>query len=395
MAGLNISTAALGGSTTIYSGPPPPCSYAPSIANTASAQSGYISPSDPPRQGPNIEKAITIGTQSLPSISEALRTDRDGPFAPPISTSQPSVMPHQQLSTPSSAIGHLFSDAPSGPSNPFSQPPNSALSTREQGQRMEPEQASSSFTILNATEPRPQASHTFGTPRSPTFTHGTSTQSLHHNQGPSVNGQYGGTAASPSTYGAYRSPFAYSTPGSTAGAQFPPPLEASRPPQNANIEEHRSQLSRSGFEQSYGDSVKRHLDVFDAQMTLEEVSLLSRPHLCYALTFSQIVEASGHTLHASQLWTQQVQQNSRSGYAPEVLLDLQDIDGVLRQSSRAVEQLSRLREAVAQQQQLLADQQARALKGERFEDEFHGYHDDYKGNGGFAGGDVKKRRGVS
>ena len=54
-----------------------------------------------------------------------------------------------------------------------------------------------------------------------------------------------------------------------------------------------------------------------------------------------------------------------------------------------------MKEAVIAQQHALAEQRARAVKGDYYEDEYNSLHDDYKGSGGFTGGDAKKRRGVS
>jgi hypothetical protein len=77
------------------------------------------------------------------------------------------------------------------------------------------------------------------------------------------------------------------------------------------------------------------------------------------------------------------------------LPELPEVDDALRQSSRVIENLARIKEAVIAQQNALAEQRARAVKGDYYEDDYNGLHDDYKGSGGFAGGDAKKRRGVS
>ena len=59
-----------------------------------------------------------------------------------------------------------------------------------------------------------------------------------------------------------------------------------------------------------------------------------------------------------------------------------------------MDSLTRIKEAVVAQQHALAEQRARVVKGDYYEDDYNGLHDDYKGSGGFAGGDAKKRRGV-
>lgn len=72
-----------------------------------------------------------------------------------------------------------------------------------------------------------------------------------------------------------------------------------------------------------------------------------------------------------------------------------DVEDARRHASRIIENLDRIRDAVNTQQNALAEQRARAVKGDYYEDDYNGLHDEYKGSGGFAGGDAKKRRGVS
>ena len=77
-----------------------------------------------------------------------------------------------------------------------------------------------------------------------------------------------------------------------------------------------------------------------------------------------------------------------------MLPDLHDVDDAIRQSTRVLDNLARIKEAIIAQQTAIAEQRARNAKGEYFDDEYSGLHDDYK-SGGFSGGDAKKRRGVS
>ena len=71
------------------------------------------------------------------------------------------------------------------------------------------------------------------------------------------------------------------------------------------------------------------------------------------------------------------------------------MDDALHRSMRITENLTRIKNAVIAQQNALAEQRARAVKGDYYEDDYNGLHDDYKANGGFVGSDAKKRRGVS
>lgn len=71
---------------------------------------------------------------------------------------------------------------------------------------------------------------------------------------------------------------------------------------------------------------------------------------------------------------------------------MHEIDDMMRHSHRVLENLTHLREMVAQQS-ALSEQRARMAQSNQMDDSYNGVPDDYK-EGGFAGGDAKKRRGV-
>lgn len=66
---------------------------------------------------------------------------------------------------------------------------------------------------------------------------------------------------------------------------------------------------------------------------------------------------------------------------------------MMRQSHIMMENLARVKEVVIQQQNALSEHRARFARAP-MEEDYGGMSDDYK-SGGFAGGDAKKRRGVS
>lgn len=79
---------------------------------------------------------------------------------------------------------------------------------------------------------------------------------------------------------------------------------------------------------------------------------------------------------------------------PESLPSIPELDDLMRQSGRVVDALARIKEAVITQQHALAEEQARALKQEHYDDDLSSLSGDFKENGAFAPGDSKKRRGV-
>ncbi len=80
---------------------------------------------------------------------------------------------------------------------------------------------------------------------------------------------------------------------------------------------------------------------------------------------------------------------------PESLPSLPELDDLMSQSGHVVDALNRIKDAVIAQQHALAEEKARALKREHYDDELTGFSGEFKENGGFTAGDSKKRRGVS
>ena len=268
MAGLNISTAPLSNPTTIYTGPPPPYSYVSTVTTPAPVQSGYTSPPEPARPAAKDEKEPVGPRHSLPSISEALGQDKAMAFAPPVTTTQSTAPSHQPLLTPSSVVGHSFPEGPAGPSNPFS--------LRDHGYRNDTDPIGQSFSNLNATEPRPQHSQTFGVPRSPKFNPGAANAQM---SGISVNVSNSHTSStiSPVSHTPYRSPFEFSHQTSaTQASPFKPATDPFHSAPTTQYDEQKRFNSKSGYGQSHGESVKRHLEVFDPQLAFQEVSFSSR-----------------------------------------------------------------------------------------------------------------------
>lgn len=263
--------------TTIYSGPPPSYSYASTIASTpAPVQPGYISPPEPPRPSLRDETEGTGSRQSLPSISEALGQDKAMAFAPPITTTHPTVSSHQALLTPSSTVGRSFPEGPIGPSNPFSQPSVAGSSVRDHSYRNETDAIAPNFSNLNATEPRSQHSQSFGVPRSPKLNSGPVNPQALNVSGTLING-HGSTAGSPGSHAPYRSPFGFSQQASNPhSSPFTPTTDPFHTAPATQFDEQKMPSLKSGYGQSYGESVKRHLDGFDSQMALQEVGFHPR-----------------------------------------------------------------------------------------------------------------------
>ena len=262
MNGLNISTAPLGSPSTVYSGPPPPYSYASSTATSIPGMQGYISPPESTTRRSTRDDKDSPTRNSLPSIHEALG-------APLSATAQP--LPG---STPSTAVNHCFPDGPKGPTNPFSQPP--------------PSFRDNLFTSQPAPNPpappdphsKPPISQGFAHPPSPR-----SSGSSAFRSGPLASSTFSGHTEqtrprSPPQPDSSRHPYSIS--------QFsnPPSGYSSEPFQFTSGSKFPDDLP--GFPRGpepYGDTVKRHLEVFDAELGLNEVSYQhAHPDLAYSQT---------------------------------------------------------------------------------------------------------------
>jgi hypothetical protein len=113
-----------------------------------------------------------------------------------------------------------------------------------------------------------------------------------------------------------------------------------------------------------------------------------------------MIKRCTRTLEFSKLYATRAYQTQRSGPVWGSLPSLQEIDEILQVQQHNKEALLKIRDAVINQEQALANQHAQQQLYKS--DHHHGdedhtgvYQEDFKGGGGFAGADAKKRRGVS
>lgn len=132
----------------------------------------------------------------------------------------------------------------------------------------------------------------------------------------------------------------------------------------------------------YGESVKRHLESFDLEASLNEMA-----------------DGSGRISEFSKTYRQRAYENQRIGMTPQSMPRLEEVDDMLKQSERIQMSLQRMRDVVFNHHQATIvepppDHRYRPVNGYDH-DTSSNYGDDNK-SGGFAGGDSKTRkRGVS
>ena len=219
--------------------------------------------------------------QSLPSIQEALGGDSTIPFS--ASNIVPALPANARIVQQASSFVPRQSppEAPSGPPNPFSQGPTVGQTSEHDPYRARPakhpeisseqERSKSAFPSINNTEPLPASFHTSNTKSpKPSSAHPMPSNSYHqsanpNNYGPSSN-------LSSSQFTPYPSPYSYPTePPNPPSAAFQPAPDYSRFNPAFKFDERKPSIPRSHPVQPYSDSVKRHLDIFDIELALNEV----------------------------------------------------------------------------------------------------------------------------
>lgn len=274
--GLSISTAPLVSPTTMYSGPPPPYSYPSSTVSSAPPGSGYISPPESRRTTEDEKEHPPSQRQSLPSIQEALSGDKSisYPNPPSINAAATSRPPYL---TPAASTSRSFPDAPSGPSNPFSHPPAPTSSQHEATYtqptshplpvRSESESSRPAFSSISSGDSRPPSLNTFPFSKSPHLNTGAVPHPL-----PQVHSTLGSDIGPGLTSSPRPGASAYSNQG--PHPPHPPSASSSAyPPPHWEFDERRKAFPRPGPDPPYSDSVKRHLDIYESEMALTDVSL--------------------------------------------------------------------------------------------------------------------------
>ncbi|KAI9838405.1 MAG: hypothetical protein M1819_005674 [Sarea resinae] len=400
-----MPSATLVSPSTMYTGPPPPYSYPSSTtASSVPGLSGLISPPDSRRTSDDEKEPRQAQRQSLPSIHEALSGDQPLSYSGPPPASippQPTQNPPSALSsTPISRSSPANTDLPSGPrplptgqATPYSTPSYQTPVHQQQppysssDPSIRPSAPTSyesklpSLLYLNTTQSpvqpnRPTPPHPPQSQRSPLYEQGSKFSSP-------MNPPYGYAGYPPQYYSQAPNgpPTAYPPSAGYQGASNPHTTWRSDGSEINRVEENRKTAPRGGSlgGQAYGESVKRHLDIFDLEHSLNEIA-----------------EGSGQILDFSRHYGARAHQTQRSGPIPGSLPTLAECDEMLKQQTRIHDSLSCIREVLVTQQHALAEQrvQDQGFKGSsEFDVEDSAmYHDDAKG-GGFAGSDAKKRRG--
>ncbi|KAF2643807.1 hypothetical protein P280DRAFT_217871 [Massarina eburnea CBS 473.64] len=402
---------------------------APNLSVPASAAAGplggLLSPPESRRTSGDDEKEQQRPRQSLPSIHELAFAPTAPPPPAPASASQP----HFQPPTTSPVDHRTRPSFPSdlhgsqGPGNPFSHPRSPYTSASTVPPPPPPQAQPDSLPRPPYAEPRPSFSdprpslserHSFPAPQ-----HNPKLPTLHPLQttqspppGPSrPNPPYSSYSAHPSAHpsGAYETqaphsagpmnhsygysqypssnyPLSAPAPGAPNSA-YPPSTYSAPPrpyPNPPSWPEHRleeKKINRSSLA-PYGESVKRHLESFDLEASLNEMA-----------------DGAVHITEFSDHYRRQAHSTQRIGMGAQSVPGLDEVDRMLKHSEKIQISLQRMREVIFNNQQasmVEAPQDPRHRPMNGYDHEMSSnYGEDLKGGGGFAGAENKKRRGPS
>ncbi|OQO10038.1 hypothetical protein B0A48_04394 [Cryoendolithus antarcticus] len=399
-----LRSSALPSPTSQYpSGPPPPYSHpAPPqprrLDGIPTAQPGAPTPPESRRMSDEKEAIKQVVRQSLPSISEALGVDNQSPYHAsllnqhiPTSMHAPAVKPLER-SPPSpsrrtyameppqlppdhhvSAHSHYSQYRQETPVKPTYPPIDTGRSSYGESRPPMPQhQYSAPHSPRLPREPSQYAPP----PRSPRIEHHAPHSATMPPPAPATFA-YGYTPYPPR----YAQPVA-APPPAAPGPIYQPSLSHAAPSTPTASWESKG-ASRSGApdERAYGDSVKRHLDMFDIEAALTDVT-----HTSTSLTdFSR---RYGDRLHHA----------ARSEPSLSTLPSIVEVEDMMAKSRLQLDALTKIREVVVTQQiafdQQAAEQQQHRQKVQYSEPPTSASDmdlDDAKL--GFAGAEAKKRRG--
>lgn len=274
----------------MYSSQPPvPYSYGTPAGSTGSLQSGYISPPESRRalEEDKEKQQVPPQRQSLPSIHEALGNDNPLPYHNAPTSAPPQQVHHAPPHTSSPGfVGRSGGrEGPSGPSNPF----NPSFSHPHPHHQLQGEPSRTSLTSSNTQESRNASMQSFNSTKSPAQSAKTGITSISGSQVSPY--EYSGPPPPP---GNTSSPTGYAPPFSqsfTFSSQPPPnapsypaaPYDARSyhgPPWKSTSEPVHMEEMKNGYVSrpslpGHGDSMKRHLEVYDVEASLNEVCIYS------------------------------------------------------------------------------------------------------------------------
>lgn len=276
--------------SNMYSGPPPPYSYPSSTASSVAGLNGYISPPESRRTSGDDKEPLPSHQQSLPSIHEALGTEQHLTISslltktiPPPSTTH-SILNH----SPTSPVVRSYPNALSiAPSHTVQSPAYQSHEAFEKPSRppyspyLQIDTGASRFAAVNTQDnhcmPMPP-SRTASSPVNPIRPIAHPWQNRHSSPAQDQTPRSAPHISSHYTYTPYQPPHSYQPP-TPHVPSFDPALQHPNWPCNESEMDRSDDIrmatkKENSVTQAFGETVKRHLDIFDLETSLNEVRIL-------------------------------------------------------------------------------------------------------------------------
>lgn len=289
---LNMPIPPLISPSNMYSGPPPPY-YPSSTASSVIGHGGFISPTEsrPKMTAVDDDKEpLSSHRHSLPSIHEALANESPLSITSLLSkpTPQPISQPNQNHSSANVIPRSYPEGPPRAPLSVANQHPTSTYHAHDCSEKpapppFSPRSASDSkpsrFSAVNTHDPHYpplQPSRTVSSPTDPMRP----SQPIQHQHASPVYERFQRPALPTNShpYNTCHAAYSYPPPSASIPSYQTPHLQPSNWRSNGSeidrVDEARRTASKGSppAGQAYGESVKRHLDIFDLETSLNEVS---------------------------------------------------------------------------------------------------------------------------
>ncbi|KAF2462232.1 hypothetical protein BDY21DRAFT_10161 [Lineolata rhizophorae] len=384
----------------------PPLSYPSQTPTSATSTAPPFYQQQPPTQSPLDPARRSFGTEPSSQPPPPPPTSFPQPATrSPYSTSAPPPPPSQPQSAPPPP------PPPPPPSQQQQQPPPPQPHHQQQPHPSQPQQHQSASQPAQPDPSRLQLFQTAHNPKLPSLPLLRTAQSPVNSGRPNLplssfqqqqppqqeSPRYD---QAPHTTGSLNPPYGFSPypsqqpfsapPHGTHASGYPPSATFSAPPRYPSWRDDMGpgaprpedgNPAAGRPEATYGDSVKRHLETFDLEASLNEIASHSQSLVNFAQHYRQ--QAHGY---------------QRSGITPDSLPteeELKKMDGLaeyVRQCVGRIGEVVKQNDIARRQQQELAKDAHYKANGYEPHNDQGQYQDDPKG-GGFAGSDPKKRRG--
>ena len=312
---VQMSAPPLVSPSSMYSGPPPPYSYPTSTASSVIgdgrggpgiAPGNYMSPPET-RRSSDEKEASASQRQSLPSINEALNTGEQQPISISslLSTSAPSHKITLVTKSPTSPVNRPFlNSVPKGPPDFF---PQHTVSSNHRPQEQADQSTrplyspgavtshgESRFPTINCLSTarsldsfHPAKQLTSAPPRTDYSRPGASPIQNHPVSSPSIETHPRSVAATTASFGysTYQPAYAYPASSTSGIPSYRRPTAHQPTWRGMGGDLDRPEEIRRANKESppprpaYGESVKRHLDIYDLETSLNDVSICPCPFL--------------------------------------------------------------------------------------------------------------------